>query len=864
MSAIASLESIIVLSSSTDKISTMLVNKLASSFVGFYFLDSHSPSLANPNTYFQTISATEYAQYRTKIPVYALILNPLYFSHAQILYPQLTQSIIQDTGNTRCLFIHPYKPVLVDKISEAAYHQSLSQIHELLTNHYQHPNIYQVFLDELVSSSSFPYVSCSNLLHSNSSKLGSVQDAINPEERVSPMMSCDIISTLTSLLFGYPPRGSQVILCSKTSINRNNQILFLRSQGMLSTKSQSSSKAFQFVSVQPLSLGPFGKIIINSSYYQLLQKPLPEARHEASRLVSNGLVMQAPAKIVQKKTSISVKNHSSWGKLSRFMTIIIFLAIVGLSLIIILTIKSSPQLSAIDSIKTSSVRMINQFSSSNDNPNIILQLAQIPSQVREYIYNTAEKRQIEKDSIALNQQIDSVAAQLYLSATNPSSPPTIPLISKFTALLERQHVNLKNSDELFSSVASISLLKIFHELALQTQPVKVILVHQNDFELQATGGRIMLITEIVLSNGRILDISHHSITELDQSLQGFVTPPSDLSSLKNLSFWQLQEANWSPDFASSAQKISWFYQKQTGYRPHLVIGITPTTINTLVDALTPSIGQSVLGKGNNFRELLLNQYQNGSEKNTEWYSQQINSIFSLFIKLNTNDLNSVYTALHQIVNRQQLQMYSPHPSLQSLIRTAQLSGELQPLPCQNQENYFCQSDFLAVNQTNLGINPVNAYISTTQSHSISLTKDQIQHSHQVEISNLAPTTAYPGGVYQAYIRFLFNRKPTNFDLRINDKFQQNNQIITTQENFIYTLGVPISVRVGETTILKAKYSYNLDRSSTNQYQFTLYKQPGNKSLFKGFILSPNGGESPNTSTPLVIQRPHYSSVQIAI
>lgn len=858
------LEYIIVLSSSTDEISVHLINNLASSTVGFYFLDSPTPPLLNTTSPMATISSADYSVYRTKIPVYTIILNPFYFSHARTINLQLLQSVIHNTDYNRSLIIHPYKPVLIDKDSTASYQQSLSVISNILTNPSQYPNVYQVFVDELVSATAYPYLSYSSLIHSTIKQSDIFQTVINPEEYVGPMVSSDVIPSLVTLLFGYPPHTSQVMLRSNTTITRINQIFLLRSHGLLSTKFQSSSDVNLKVDIRSLSPGPFHHLSINSSYSQTLQKQITEVSHFTPQIVANNQVTQTPVKTVQKNPKYSEKNSSSMGKLSRFRLVIFLLAIAGISLIIISTIKSSSPFPANDSPEGISVKEVNQSTPPKDVPNIISEIVRIQSQIRGYFHNFTEKRQAEKDLSALNQQINSIAIQLYLSVTDSSSPPTIPLISKLTAQLERRHLNLKNPNELSSSTASISLIKIFHELALQTQPVKVILVHQNDLELQATGGRIMLITEIVLSNGRILDITHHSIADLDQSLQGFVTPPPDLSSLKSISSWQLQDANWLPDFASSAARISWFYQKQTGFRPDLVIGLTSTTIDTLIQTLSPSTRQSLAGIENNFREPLLNQYQYGSEKNSEWYSQQINSIFSLFTKLNSNDLTTIYAALNQIINQQQLQIYSPHLSLQNLIRTAQLSGELESLPCLSQTESSCKSDFLTVNQTNLGINPVNAYISTTQSHAIIPTSDKIQHTHQIEISNHSPTTDYPGGTYQAYVRFVLNRKPQDFTISINNQPQSDNQIIVTQENTTYTIGVPITVRVGETTILKAEYLNNLDNPSlTNQYLFALYKQPGVASIFKGFTVPSGGGVGQNSLAPVVIQRPHVSSVQIA-
>lgn len=858
------LEFIIVLSSSTDEVSAHLINKLASSTVGFYFLDSSTPSQLNITTPIVTISSTEYSVYRTKIPVYAIILNPLYFSHATKLSLELMQSVIHDTDGNRCLIIHPYKPLLIDKESTAAYQQSLFLIREILTAPFQYQNAYHVFVDELVSVTTCPYVSYSSLLHSNTKQSAFLQAVFNPEEHVGPIMSGDLIPSLATLLFGYPPHTSQVILRSSITISRINQILLLRSKGILSTNFQTTPDVGQIVDIRPISPGPFHQITINSSYSQSLQNHLTEANHFTSQFDENNLVTQTLIKTVQKNPQYSGKKHSFLGKLSRFRLVIFLLAIAGISLIIISSTKSSSPFPAGDSPKVSSVEVVNQSPPPIDDLNIISYAIQLPSQIREYFYNFSEERQTEKDRAALNLQIDSVATQTYLSVTDPSSPPTLPLISKLMALLERRHLYLKNPDELFSSTASISLIKIFHELALQSQPVKIIIIHQNDLELQATGGRIILISEIVLSSGRILDISHHQVSELDQSLQGLVTPPSDLSSLKSTSSWRLQDANWLPDFTSSAERISWFYQKQTGFRPDLVIGLTPTTINTLIQALSPTTRQSLAGIENNIREQLLNQYQYGSEKNSEWYSQQINSIFSLLTKLDSNDLTSVHSVMNPLINGQQLQIYSPHPSLQNLIRTAQLSGELESLPCLSQTESSCKSDFLAVNQTNLGINPVNAYISTTQSHAIIPTSDKIQHTHQIEVSNHSPTTNYPGGTYQAYVRFVLNRKPQDINLSINNQPQPDNQIIVTQENTTYTIGVPITVRVGETTILKAEYLYNLDNPSlTNQYLFALYKQPGVTSIFKGFTVPSGGGVGQNSLAPVVIQRPHVSSVQIA-
>ncbi len=117
--------------------------------------------------------------------------------------------------------------------------------------------------------------------------------------------------------------------------------------------------------------------------------------------------------------------------------------------------------------------------------------------------------------------------------------------------------------------------------------MRYLLVFQNNTELRPTGGFMGSFAEIDIYKGKIesVRIPEGGTYDLEGQLTEFVASPKPLSLLSER--FEFQDANYSPDFPTSAKKILWFYEKSGGPTVDGVIAINATMMPKLLEILGP-------------------------------------------------------------------------------------------------------------------------------------------------------------------------------------------------------------------------------------------------------------------------------------
>ena len=122
-------------------------------------------------------------------------------------------------------------------------------------------------------------------------------------------------------------------------------------------------------------------------------------------------------------------------------------------------------------------------------------------------------------------------------------------------------------------------------------PRRYLVLTQNPAELRPTGGFIGSFGIIVFDKGRITERRFQDVFLLDLPwTYPFVTPPQELADylLGDKQPWQLADANWSPDFPTSAQDAIRLYTNESGdAKIDGVLAITTYTIDELLKVTGP-------------------------------------------------------------------------------------------------------------------------------------------------------------------------------------------------------------------------------------------------------------------------------------
>lgn len=117
--------------------------------------------------------------------------------------------------------------------------------------------------------------------------------------------------------------------------------------------------------------------------------------------------------------------------------------------------------------------------------------------------------------------------------------------------------------------------------------MRYLVAFQNTTELRPTGGFIGSFAELKIREGAIEDmvIPGGGTYDVQGQLTEFVSAPTPLTLLK--ARWEMQDANWFPDFPSSAKKFQWFYEHAGGPTTDGVIAINANFVVKLLEVLGP-------------------------------------------------------------------------------------------------------------------------------------------------------------------------------------------------------------------------------------------------------------------------------------
>lgn len=221
-------------------------------------------------------------------------------------------------------------------------------------------------------------------------------------------------------------------------------------------------------------------------------------------------------------------------------------------------------------------------------------------------------------------------------------------------------------------------------------------IFQNNTELRPTGGFMGSFAEVSFTKGTISDmrIPGGGTYDIQGQLQEFVAAPGPLQLLR--ARWEFQDANWFPDFPTSARKVLWFYQNAGGPSVDGVLAINASVLEDMLVVL----GSITLENGEEFNaENVLFKVQQEAEITYEDANAPKAIIGELteeiFTKLETADAQTLLRVASVFVdslNKRDMQVYFSDNNLQSTMHDLGWTGEVRQTA----------DDYLMVVHTNVG------------------------------------------------------------------------------------------------------------------------------------------------------------------
>ncbi|HZY45143.1 MAG TPA: DUF4012 domain-containing protein, partial [Anaerolineae bacterium] len=330
-------------------------------------------------------------------------------------------------------------------------------------------------------------------------------------------------------------------------------------------------------------------------------------------------------------------------------------------------------------------------------------------------------------------------------------------------------------DEVYPAARSgAGLLAIAPQLLGSDRPRTYLVLIQNEDELRPSGGFISAAARVTLSAGKII-----SLTVIDGNLvddyarKPYDFPPDPLFTVMGSELWLFRDANWSPDFPTSAREAAHLFDYGLGGGPFDgVIAINQRVVQSIVAAIDP------VPIDNNTPALTAQNLERSlrdawGPQNYDVTTQRKDFIAKMSQAIMQRLLHSPEAVRWPILARGLLDRLDSHDLLITLIDPALDQSTFSDWNGSLQKS---SGDYLMVVDTNLGFNKASAAISQTISYAVAIESDRtIQAGVTIDYRNANPpqsgcqhftakydiTTTYETLIDRCYYDYLRVLAPAN-------------------------------------------------------------------------------------------------------
>ena len=373
---------------------------------------------------------------------------------------------------------------------------------------------------------------------------------------------------------------------------------------------------------------------------------------------------------------------------------------------------------------------------------------------------------------------------------------------------------------------------------------------QNNSELRPTGGFIGSYGLLTFNEGQLIDFEVKDIYSADGQLKGYVEPPSDLEKYLGEASWYLRDANWDPDFPTSAARAAWFLEKETGRKVDGVMAINLTFAQRLLKAVgeieLPDY-QEKINEANFFERAEYYSEINFFPGSTQKQDFLGSVIRILFEKVKTSEEKTWFALAKNIwpsLKTKDLIFWLAEPQAMKMVTSLGWDGAIKEVKCQTLRN-SCLADYLMVVEANVGINKANYFLKRSFSHRLQIKEDQtIQETLRLNYQNTSSSESFPGGRYKSYVRLYTPAGSILKELKIinplNGETTEVSEKEIKEEHGKEVFGFLLEIPIKESRSVEAVWELPQKfTEATEQYLFLLQKQPGiNDEAFSFWFVPP--------------------------
>ncbi len=352
-------------------------------------------------------------------------------------------------------------------------------------------------------------------------------------------------------------------------------------------------------------------------------------------------------------------------------------------------------------------------------------------------------------------------------------------------------------------------------------PATWLVLLQDNSEVRPTGGFIEGIALVEIADGKIKHSQFLSTSEVDQHLRGQVVPPADLRQALGENNWYLRDANWDPDFTTTATKAAWFVNKELGQE---VVGVVAMNLNTLRQML-PILGSADLADygGKLTADNLWANYLGHLQFDTAQPKLLPRLTEQLYTSSQTASSAQLYQlaslALSNLESRQILVSSLTNPNLVPLAWRGQLTSAecISTYPCVNNQVYLVDS--------NVGVNKVDPDVSRQLALQLTVTPDQVISTYTWTYNHHGAVANWPGGNYKDWVRIYLPPTAQIEQVKLGET-EITTTISPVIDHGLTKLALLLPLAMGENQQLSLRFTLPVPKAPRWDYQLSLPNQPG--------------------------------------
>jgi hypothetical protein len=407
--------------------------------------------------------------------------------------------------------------------------------------------------------------------------------------------------------------------------------------------------------------------------------------------------------------------------------------------------------------------------------------------------------------------------------------------------------------------AAVSLPPLLPDLLAQSAPRHYLVLAENDDELRPTGGFISAVGVMTVDGGRINMSNFRDSYAVDNFNLSHPQPPAALTKYMLAGVLVARDANWWPDFPTSAKQIMSIYDQDQNTTVDGVVAINLSAVQNLFGALgsvtLPDFNETLTQA--NFLDRIRYYYQPpGTTTDGDWWVHRkdfIGAVFKAIVtRLNgagARDYFKLAGTLADELSQHQVQAYFADTTLENGVLSKHgLDGALANT----------SGDFLMVADSNVGFNKINPKIDENVSYK--LTRDSngllkaevtityhngggVREGTQAGVCEKkahydSSYASMMNGCYWDYVRVY---APEGSQLESVSGFDPTTQIETLHENQKIAWANQLVMLPGASATLK--YVYTLPTAvwpADSAYHLTIQKEAGSKdNLLSVQLVAPN-------------------------